>query len=104
MTSDSSPHAIGIETPSPLAAELQTALPLVEAVWIDRLEQLVVIGIVHLDADDDGTLTIEGTLHHWRDLISAVDRQPRGPETLRSSCEGAAAQSSSSDEARQIVK
>jgi hypothetical protein len=50
------------------AACSHVAFRLGEAFFADRFEQLVVIPVIDVNADDDGALRFESFLHHRDDL------------------------------------
>jgi hypothetical protein len=42
---------------------------LVDAVFVDHLEQLMIVAIVHMDSDDHRSLRVKGLLHDRNDVV-----------------------------------
>src|SRR6267154_6746990 len=68
---------------SPGWAVSATDPALVDAILVEHLEEFVIVAVVHIDADDHRSLSIERLLHNRRDVVGLLDH-----ETGRAECLG----------------
>jgi hypothetical protein len=51
----------------------------VDAVFVEHLEQLMIVTIVHMDSDDHRSLRVKGLLHDRNDVVGLVVMRPVAP-------------------------
>src|SRR5437667_8615747 len=55
---------------------------LVDAVFVEHLEELMIVTIVHMDSDDHRSLRVKGLLHDRNDVVGLVDHETTRAERL----------------------
>src|ERR1700757_1281618 len=55
---------------------------LVDAVFVEHLEERMIVAIVHMDSDDYRPLRVKGLLHDRSDIVRLVDHETRRSERL----------------------